>query len=418
VLEVCGPAVHEEVPVEQRRIAYSPPQDDSLQPHLYSSLIVGRAHQLDFWHEVLHNDAFNTLSRQHFEVQTWRSISKEAPFSFLVRNLSDVNPIHVRGGPEETTEEPPVMLSKGEQRHLLDGDEILLNLDQDHTFWLIFRDLTKSTQLEYADVQLSDLDKALLPSRNIPEPRQLMERTAERGGVSLPETMTKKASNGLKTLKLGRQALPASVLRPPFSLHVKDQDDEISTAATPHDLQHEEEEEDDDDDGMATNVGFALSKAGQRHSQTSSATPSASSSSSRRAAAVSSANGARAEKHHQAPPVQPTPSPPSASPDKGVREEAQRSTLRRPLVNAHLVSQAVQNSREIRKRSQEVMERRPATSDPQAVKERLCERQDSLRSATSCLKAHRQPATMSLRNVRSETGHRVDARLPVRAPAR
>merc|ERR1712113_426338 len=96
---------------------------------------------------------FNTLSRQHFEVQTWRSLGSAAcGISLLVRNLSDVNPVHVRGGPEEDTmDAATAILEKGEQRHLLDGDEIVLNFEQEHMFWLIFRDMTSSTALSQAE---------------------------------------------------------------------------------------------------------------------------------------------------------------------------------------------------------------------------------------------------------------------------
>jgi len=229
-LEVCGPAVRD-LPLDRRRLEYSPPVgEEGEQPHLYSALFVGRAQQHNFWQEVLGSGALKTLSRQHFEVQTWRSVSSssEASFSFLVRNLSDVNPIHVRGGPEETTEEPPSMLAKGEQHHLLDGDEIVLNLNQDHTFWLIFRDLTKSTSIV-----------ATSPGQY---------------GFADVETVVAAAWNTPST----RQGRPASVLRPPFSLMMKDEDT-ISTAATPHDLYHEEQEEEDDDDDV-THVAMNLNK--------------------------------------------------------------------------------------------------------------------------------------------------------------
>jgi len=145
VLEVCGPAVDARLPIEDRCIQFAlPPSGNGEDPQLYSSLMIGRAHQLDFWQAVLYAEAFNTLSRQHFEVQTWRS---GGGVSFLVRNLSDVNPVHVRSGAEETAAEPPAVLECSEQRHLLDGDEIVLNFEQEHTFWLIFRDLTASTSI-------------------------------------------------------------------------------------------------------------------------------------------------------------------------------------------------------------------------------------------------------------------------------
>lgn len=151
VFEINGPAVYD-VPLDRRRIAYSPPPENDIDG-LYSSLILGRAHQLGFWQEVLHQDAFNTLSREHFEVQTWRNVATKdglhssETFTFLVRNLSDVNPIHVRGCPESTMGEPSSLLARGEQRLLLDGDEIILNFDQEHTFWLTLRDLSNSTSI-------------------------------------------------------------------------------------------------------------------------------------------------------------------------------------------------------------------------------------------------------------------------------
>lgn len=225
ILEVCGPAV-QEVPIDRRRLAFSPPIE---QNELYSALLVGRAHQLDFWQEVLHLEAFNTLSRQHFEVQTWRSVSSnsEASFSFLVRNLSDVNPIHVRGGPEDTLEEINSSLAKGEQRHLLDGDEIVLNLDQENTFWLIFRDLTKSTAIE----RLAS-----------PGCRHYYSEE-DSSGVDLPVSSK------------SRQGYAASVLRPPVSLLMMKDEDEISTTATPLDLLHDEPDEDEEDDDDATHIG-------------------------------------------------------------------------------------------------------------------------------------------------------------------
>jgi len=249
VLEVCGQAVRYQVPVEQRRIAYAPPpRECEDMPRLFNSLVIGRAHQLDFWQEVLRDGAFNTLSRQHFEIQTWRSPGAVAPFSFLVRNLSDVNPVHVRSGPEETAEDPPSLLQRGEQRHLLDGDEIVLNIDQEHTFWLIFRDLTASTHVAVG----------------------LEEHPNLAGGT---RSSASQADTALMTMPLAGVAAPAeqarmfgSSWRSPNSFSLKDED-EISTTATPmpgdmHDaeLLYQEEEEEErlgaDADGQDEDVAF------------------------------------------------------------------------------------------------------------------------------------------------------------------
>merc|ERR1719387_2162807 len=96
-------------------------------------------------------EAFNTLSRQHFEIQTWRGVPADgAPtgvFSFLVRNLSVTNQVNVSSGPPDGIEDAMSKLAQFDHKHLLDGDWISLNLNQDHAFHLVFRDLTKSTSM-------------------------------------------------------------------------------------------------------------------------------------------------------------------------------------------------------------------------------------------------------------------------------
>lgn len=160
VLEVCGPGVHEHLPLELRRIVYSPPKEIQHQASPYSSLIVGRATQLEFWQNLLRTEAFNTLSRQHFEIQTWRGVPADGAssgiFSFLARNLSETNQVHVSSGPADGVEDATSKLAKNEQRHLLDGDWISLNLNQDHAFHMVFRDLTKSTSI--APAKLAGLE--------------------------------------------------------------------------------------------------------------------------------------------------------------------------------------------------------------------------------------------------------------------
>eukprot|EP00435_Cladocopium_sp_Y103_P058363 s120_g20.t1 len=132
-LEVLGPGVKMQLPDDARRLAFAPVQ--SAEP--FSSFLIGRAHQLDFWPEVLHPDALSTLSRQHIEVQTWRA--GDGRFSFVARNLSEVNPVHVVANMEACE---ACALAKGEQRHLFDGDRLVLNLGQAHAFWMTFTDLT------------------------------------------------------------------------------------------------------------------------------------------------------------------------------------------------------------------------------------------------------------------------------------
>merc|ERR1719343_1651793 len=59
--------------VVQRCITYSPPAErDTAEPQLYTSLIVGRAHQLDFWQNALCKDA---LRIRHQPNATLRNLS-------------------------------------------------------------------------------------------------------------------------------------------------------------------------------------------------------------------------------------------------------------------------------------------------------------------------------------------------------
>lgn len=143
VLRVEGPVVFDHVPHADRFLAYAPPPEDD-PSLLYSSMIVGRAHQLAFWERVIHAHAFDTMSRQHFEIQTWRNDSK---YSFVVRNLSDVNPIRIQGGGGGKDDDVSLAFGRDEQRHLLDGDRIIMNWGQEHVFWFSFNDLTRSTRL-------------------------------------------------------------------------------------------------------------------------------------------------------------------------------------------------------------------------------------------------------------------------------
>lgn len=145
-LKVEGPAVFEHVPDAERVLAFSPPLDDD-PSQLYSSMVVGRAHQLEFWESVIDAHAFDTMSRQHFEIQTWRS---DSVHSFVVRNLSDVNPIRIQGCAASPAEhDVSLAMARDEQRHLLDGDRIIMNWGQATVFWLTFTDYTRSTLLSF-----------------------------------------------------------------------------------------------------------------------------------------------------------------------------------------------------------------------------------------------------------------------------
>lgn len=225
-LEVCGPGVHMHLPPEKRRFTFTPPESEGNE--IYSSLIIGRAHQLDFWQEVLQPDALSTLSRQHLQVQTWHNSGSDTRFSFLVCNLSDVNSVHVIGCQESLHATAPMVLTKGEQRHILDGDQLVLNYGQSHKFWLTFNDLTASTSVRADGPGISSQGG---PGRAA---RSSLGNAKSSGSVS--------SSN---RFEFARSRLSKASSRSHAISHLKDEDD-ISTAATPHDLVPEEEADEED----------------------------------------------------------------------------------------------------------------------------------------------------------------------------
>eukprot|EP00931_Biecheleriopsis_adriatica_P100937 TRINITY_DN7616_c0_g2_i1.p1 TRINITY_DN7616_c0_g2~~TRINITY_DN7616_c0_g2_i1.p1 ORF type:complete len:1134 (+),score=179.38 TRINITY_DN7616_c0_g2_i1:183-3584(+) len=244
-LQVCGPGTQTKVPVERRRFAFAPSPGEG--EELYSSLIIGRAHQLEFWQEVLQADALGTLSRQHLEVQTWRSTKGEGRFSFLARNLSDVNSVHVMGGQEGSEE--PMLLSRGEQRHLLDGDRLVLNLGQLHTFWLCFHDLTASTSITPDECMAGHEEHKARNARGISD---ILSIDVGSGRTS-HSLLTSKATSTSNVVLSSR--FEPSRFRQSDGRSSK-VEDIVSTAATPHDLNHEDEAQEED-----VGAGHFLAKA-------------------------------------------------------------------------------------------------------------------------------------------------------------
>merc|ERR1719329_1187057 len=97
VLEVGGPAVREGAAAELRRIVHGVPtyaeEFDQCPP-----LLLGRAQQSGFWQRLLCDEAYNSLSRQHLQIEVHSGgACKDGSedVDFCVRNLSDLNPIRV-----------------------------------------------------------------------------------------------------------------------------------------------------------------------------------------------------------------------------------------------------------------------------------------------------------------------------------
>lgn len=151
VLEVGGPAVRQGAAAELRRIVHGVPiVDDEVE--LCPPLLLGRAQQSGFWSRLLCEEAYNSLSRQHLQIEVCSAGTDggAADIEFCVRNLSDLNPIRVCARVEDGFDAYPA-LAKGELRRICHGDTIVVNPSKEHMLWLVFEHLS-SGKLEVASV--------------------------------------------------------------------------------------------------------------------------------------------------------------------------------------------------------------------------------------------------------------------------
>jgi len=144
VLEVGGPAIRAVASPELRRIVHGVPVESESEN--CPPLLLGRAQQSGFWQRVLLDEAYNSLSRQHLQIEVSMESTRSARTEFCVRNLSELNPIRVcasRGRVEDGFDAQPA-LAKGETRLLHHGDAIVVNPSKDHMLWLVFEHLSSS----------------------------------------------------------------------------------------------------------------------------------------------------------------------------------------------------------------------------------------------------------------------------------
>lgn len=132
MLEVDGPGVRDGLAPEFRKIWHPLPGSNC------ASLVLGRQHQAGFWQRVLRADAFNTLSREHLEVEV-REERHAGANVVHVRSRNEVNPIRVCSCPEAIVDAPACRI--GEWTRLRDGNLIVMNSTRTNGFWLMFTDL-------------------------------------------------------------------------------------------------------------------------------------------------------------------------------------------------------------------------------------------------------------------------------------
>jgi len=154
VLEVGGPAVRHGAAPELRRIVHGVPTHTD-EASLCPSLLLGRAQQSGFWQRLLSDEAYNSLSRQHLQIEVRGDVLEGSDdVQFCVRNLSDLNPIRVCARVEDGFDAYPP-LAKGELRDISHGDTIVANPSKDHMLWLVFEHLSSSK------LELSEMGEAL-----------------------------------------------------------------------------------------------------------------------------------------------------------------------------------------------------------------------------------------------------------------
>jgi len=159
ILEIGGRGVQEGVAGERKRIVHGQPQGTKLGTP-FEPLLLGRGHATGFWQQVLHEGAFQSLSREHvvFEPLLVGTPQGEAGLGWqhgsmgsgvMVRNLSGPRPVRVCAGAactgtsgiDEDLLREAMPLEPEERRELHHGDVVVLNAGKGSTLWLTFVDL-------------------------------------------------------------------------------------------------------------------------------------------------------------------------------------------------------------------------------------------------------------------------------------
>mmetsp|Transcript_7948 Transcript_7948/g.17655 ORF Transcript_7948/g.17655 Transcript_7948/m.17655 type:complete len:814 (+) Transcript_7948:96-2537(+) len=147
-LDLFGSAVRHDGPLEERRIVHGCPVDQNGEALLVPSLVLGRSVQPDFWQNIVTQEAFNALSRQHLQLDVLpvRDAHGEGPMvgvpAVYVKNFSEANPISLitSDGEAFAAEGFGETLGVEERRLLRHGMVIELNRSKDNNLKMMFID--------------------------------------------------------------------------------------------------------------------------------------------------------------------------------------------------------------------------------------------------------------------------------------
>mmetsp|Transcript_63328 Transcript_63328/g.178757 ORF Transcript_63328/g.178757 Transcript_63328/m.178757 type:complete len:818 (-) Transcript_63328:133-2586(-) len=152
-LELRGSSLLEDVAASQRRIVHGPPVNDdggaAGAGGPFAPLVLGRGHATVFWQQLLSEEAFQSLSRDHVVFEPlpegpssarWKEQQMRGS-GVMVRNLSALRPVRVCEGSDEESLRDAKPLAQGECRELRHGDVVVLNAAKACSLWVVFRDL-------------------------------------------------------------------------------------------------------------------------------------------------------------------------------------------------------------------------------------------------------------------------------------
>jgi len=153
ILEVGGQGMRADAPLVSRRIVHGPLR---LAPpgSAFAPLTIGRCHSTPFWRELLHDEAFWALSRDHIVLEAARcgptGRCGKGP-SVILRSLTSRHPVRICNAGAEGDAEAVVTLQAGEACTLRHGDLVVISNTQLGSLWLGFFDLEFAEDSETLD---------------------------------------------------------------------------------------------------------------------------------------------------------------------------------------------------------------------------------------------------------------------------
>jgi len=135
LLVAGGRAIKEGLLPEHSRVVHGPFSRSSREP--FAPLLLGRCRASGFWRRLLHDDAFQMMSRDHLIFEAYAP-GPDEEVRVTVRNLSAGSPIRVCTSTDEAAIEGSRKLEMNDRPILRHGDVIVVNPSKAFTFWFTF----------------------------------------------------------------------------------------------------------------------------------------------------------------------------------------------------------------------------------------------------------------------------------------